>query len=119
MALIRYYRLTSLADCPNGMGSIHCYYDRDYRGRSHLSMAETSDDVAKSVGTFFAEKKKAKQEEEKLGSVTDPDRLLDCYAEMTLTMRQDCFEKSGFDIDDARECMPIAYSDEHDGVIVR
>ena len=99
--------------------------DRNLANLSTLNEARAelflvaSDDVAKSVGNFFAEKKKAKLEEEQNGRVSDPDRLLDCYAEMTLAMRQDCFEKSDFDIDNARDCMPIDYSFEHDRVIVR
>ena len=78
-----------------------------------------SDDVAKSVGSFFTEKRLAKLEEAETGDVSNPDTLLDYYAEMTLAMRQDCFEKSKFEINDARDCMPIAFSNEDDRMIVR
>ena len=75
-----------------------------------------SDEVAKSVGNFFKATEKIRNEEQ--GNINSPEYVLGRYAEMVLSMRQDCFEKSKLDIRQAVECAPITYSEKQERTVV-
>jgi len=79
----------------------------------------SSDEVAKSTGRFFHATKKVANEEKLQGSANDPKGMLKYYAEMVLSMRHDCFEKSNLNIAETMEFMPIEYSGNNERVTIK